>query len=41
LGRNRRKWGGLKAKYRRRFKAELKQKEAREQYANRKKKKRK
>tara|TARA_Y100000592_G_C5475943_1_gene322260 strand:+ start:976 stop:1113 length:138 start_codon:yes stop_codon:yes gene_type:complete len=37
LGRNRRKWGGLKAKYRRRFKLEKKRKEAMEKYGSRKK----
>jgi hypothetical protein len=37
LGRNRRKWGGLKAKYRRRFKLEKQKREAMQQYASRKK----
>jgi hypothetical protein len=41
MGRNRRKWGGIKAKYRRRFKKELERKEAKEKYATRKTKKRK
>lgn len=41
MGRNRRKWGGIKAKYRRRFKNEILRMQAREQYAKRKKKKRK
>jgi len=41
MGRNRRKWGGIKAKYRRRFKKELERMKAKEQYATRQKKKRK